>query len=133
MLNIFRKKKAKSWKQFLISFNVCICHSILNQNAGMTILGMKWLFLLAPGFINISWLHVLIVRHEQQKTSQSFEWKIGLISNQSSYLQAYNFIKKRLLQQCFLVNTAIFLRISILRNICERLLLLNKRKPNFSK
>ena len=39
-------------------------------------------------------------------------------------LQVCNFIKKRLQSWCFPVNTAKFLRTHILKNICERLLLI---------
>ena len=34
-----------------------------------------------------------------------------------------NFIKKRLQLKCFLVNIAEFLRLPVLKNICEQLLL----------
>ena len=41
----------------------------------------------------------------------------------SSLLQACNFIKKKLQHWCFPVKFAKFLRTSILKNICERLIL----------
>ena len=43
--------------------------------------------------------------------------------NKARGLQVCNFIKKRLQQRVFLVNIAKFLRTTILKNICERLLL----------
>ena len=43
--------------------------------------------------------------------------------NKVAGLQAYNFIKKRLQHRCFPVNITKFLRIPILKNICQRLLL----------
>ena len=48
-------------------------------------------------------------------------WSIFLIKLQA--LNACYFIKKRLLHKCFPVNTANFLKTSILKSICERLLL----------
>ena len=45
------------------------------------------------------------------------------IFNKNAGLQAYNFIKKRLQQICFLVNIAKSLRTPILKGIWERLLL----------
>ena len=44
--------------------------------------------------------------------------------NKAACLKACNFIKKRLRNRCFLVNTAKILRTPILKNICERLLLI---------
>ena len=41
--------------------------------------------------------------------------------------QACNFIKKKLQRICFPVNIAKLLRVPILKNICERLLLLSKK------
>ena len=46
------------------------------------------------------------------------------LSNKFAGLQACNFIKKRLQCKCFPVKFVKFWRISILKNICERLLLL---------
>ena len=46
----------------------------------------------------------------------------SLFFNQNVGLQAYNFIKKRLQHRCFPDNAVKFLRITILKNICERLL-----------
>ena len=43
--------------------------------------------------------------------------------NKAAGLQVCNFIKKRLQHRCFPVIIAKFLRIPILKNICERLLL----------
>ena len=43
--------------------------------------------------------------------------------NKAGGLQVCNFIKKRLQHRCFPVIIAKFLRIPILKNICERLLL----------
>ena len=43
--------------------------------------------------------------------------------NRVSGLQACNFIKKRLQNRCFSVDIAKFLRTSIFKKICERLLL----------
>ena len=40
----------------------------------------------------------------------------------SSYMKAWNIIKKRYQHRCSLVNIAKFLRTSILKSICERLL-----------
>ena len=45
------------------------------------------------------------------------------VKGQRFPLTACNFIKKRLQHRCFPVNVAKFLRTSILKNICERLLL----------
>ena len=45
--------------------------------------------------------------------------------------QICNFIKKRLQRRCFPVNIAKLLRTSILKNICERLLLNEKTLTNF--
>ena len=45
------------------------------------------------------------------------------LSNKVAGLQACNFVKKRLQHWCFPVKFAKFLRTSILRNICEELLL----------
>ena len=42
-----------------------------------------------------------------------------------SCLKVYSFIKKRLQYRCFPVNIAKFLRTSILKNICQQLLLDN--------
>ena len=47
------------------------------------------------------------------------EWLFNKVSN----LKACNFIKKRLQRRCFHVIIARFLRVPILKNICERLLL----------
>ena len=41
--------------------------------------------------------------------------------NKGAGIQACNFIKKRLQQKCFPVNIAKFLKISILKNMCDRL------------
>ena len=49
-------------------------------------------------------------------TGKHLCWGLFLIK-----LQACNFIKKRLQHRCFLVKYAIFLRTTILKNICERL------------
>ena len=43
--------------------------------------------------------------------------------NKVAGLMACNFIKKRLQQRCYSVNIEKFLRTSILKSICERLLL----------
>ena len=43
--------------------------------------------------------------------------------NKVEGLQARNFIKKRLQHNCFLENNAKFLKTTILKSICERLLL----------
>ena len=48
---------------------------------------------------------------------------LGSLFNKAAALQACNFIKKKLQHRCFPVIIAKFLRIPILRNICERLLL----------
>ena len=40
-----------------------------------------------------------------------------------SLFKSYNFIKKRLQHRCFPMNIAKFLKTTILKNICERLLL----------
>ena len=45
------------------------------------------------------------------------------LCNIAADLQLSNFIKKRLQHRCFPVIIAKFLRIPILKNICERLLL----------
>ena len=45
--------------------------------------------------------------------------------NEVAGLKAYNAIKKRLQHRCFSVKFAKFLRAPILKNICERLLLLS--------
>ena len=50
-------------------------------------------------------------------TGKHLYWNLFLIKLQAS------FIKKRLTRTCFSVNIAKFLRKSILKNICERLLL----------
>ena len=46
-----------------------------------------------------------------------------LFINKNPGLQTCNFIKKRLQHRCFLDSTAKFFRTTILKNICERLLL----------
>ena len=48
---------------------------------------------------------------------------LGPLFNKAAGLQVCNFIKKRLQHRCFPVIIAKFLRIPILKNICERLLL----------
>ena len=55
-------------------------------------------------------------------TGKHLGWSFFLIQ-----LQASNFTKKRLQQRSFSVNFAKFLRTPILKNICERLLLLTER------
>ena len=62
-------------------------------------------------------------------------WKFRIIHKKTPVLeplfnkvagaQAYKFIKKRRQHMCFSANIAKFLRTSILKNICERLLLNN--------
>ena len=55
-----------------------------------------------------------------------FPWKClcwSLFFDKVPRLKACNFIKNRLQQRCFPVNIAKFLRASILKNACERLLL----------
>ena len=47
----------------------------------------------------------------------------GLFSNKVGGLRPATLLKKRLWHGCFPVNFPIFLRTSILKNICERLLL----------
>ena len=47
----------------------------------------------------------------------------SLFLNKVAGLSPTNFLKKRLQQRCFPVNTAKCLRISFLKNTCERLLL----------
>ena len=47
----------------------------------------------------------------------------SLFFNKVAGLQACNFIKKRLQHKCFPKNIAKFLRTTILKNICEQLLL----------
>ena len=54
------------------------------------------------------------------KISQ-FNWKTLVL--ESLFNKLHNFIKKRLQHSCFLVNITKFLKILILKNICERLLL----------
>ena len=51
--------------------------------------------------------------------------------NQAADLQVYNFIKKRFQHKCFSRNFAKFLKMSILKKVCERLLLHNT-ELNFS-
>ena len=47
--------------------------------------------------------------------------------------QAYNFIKKRLQDRCFPEKSAKFLRILILKNICEKLLLFDAESASKSR
>ena len=55
------------------------------------------------------------------------------VFNKFGSLQACSFIKKRLQDRCFLVNIAKFLGKTILKDICERLLLKSWRKQVFCK
>ena len=48
---------------------------------------------------------------------------LDCLFNKAAALQVCNFIKKKLQHRCFPVIIAKFLRIPILKNICERLLL----------
>ena len=61
-------------------------------------------------------LFIIILQYSQENTC------VGGIPSLIK-IKAYNFIKKRLQRRCFLDNIAKFLRTSILKNICERLLL----------
>ena len=69
---------------------------------------------------------VLHTEHSQKQSPEVF-YKKAALSNfaifTGKHLKACNFIKKRLQYKCFPVNIADFLRTSILKNICERLLL----------
>ena len=49
----------------------------------------------------------------------------GSLLNKVAGLQGCNFIKKRLQHRCFPVNIVKFLRTAILKNACERLLLIS--------
>ena len=53
---------------------------------------------------------------------------VGVFLYKIAGLKACNFIKKRLQHRYFSVNIAKFLRITILKNICERLLLDSARQ-----
>ena len=70
-----------------------------------------------------------LIKTQQNFAQNSFSIKLRKIShkNRGEVLasgKACNFIKKRLQHRCFLVNIGKFLRTPILKNICERLLLL---------
>ena len=56
----------------------------------------------------------------------------SLLFNKVAGHQTCNFIKKKLQQRCFPVNITKFLRGPILKNICERLLLLCNRISIFT-
>ena len=49
---------------------------------------------------------------------------LGSLFNKVACLQVCSFIKKRLQHRCFPVNIANYLRTTILKNNCERMLLL---------
>ena len=61
----------------------------------------------------------------EKATLQDFAMFTGrsLFLNKVAGLSPTIFLKKRLQQRCFPVNTAKFLRMSFLKNTCERLLL----------
>ena len=66
------------------------------------------------------------VREAVHKKLRQFQRKTPVLEclfNNVAALRAYSFITKRLQHGCFPVRLAKFLRTSILKNICERLLL----------
>ena len=73
--------------------------------------------------------HSQILRRTKKAVLKNFaniHMKMAVVeslSDKVSGLQACNFVKKRLQHRCLPVNIAKFLRIPILKNICEWLLL----------
>ena len=62
-------------------------------------------------------LFLKILQYSQEKNC------VGATFNKVTGLQAYEFIRKILLDRCFLMKIGKFLRTPILKNICEELLL----------
>ena len=62
-----------------------------------------------------------VLKNFVKLTGKHLCWSIFF--NKNTGLQACNFIQKRLKQGCFPDNIAKLLRITILKNVCERLLL----------
>ena len=65
------------------------------------------------------------------KNSKSSQWRCSVKEHVFNNFGC-NFIKKRLQHRCFLVKLAKFLRTSIFKNICERLLLQDITEKNNS-